>query len=1038
MNRVYNFLFSGSFMGILLLVFAFSIGMATFIENDFGSEASKVLVYNALWFEALLFLMVVNFTGMIFTHKLYRKSKLLALFIHISLIIILIGASITRYIGYEGQMHIRNAQTSNKFISLNTYVSGEISSGNAVEPIRDKVLFAPVRNNKYKKNLSVDGKKVNLELVQFFPNASEVVKPVENGVPVISIVIADHGGRKNVFLKEHDKKNLSGVIFDFGDTTSNETVQFVVMDDKLFFRAPFMIENIQMNTGEVTQLPPGEFHPAELMKLYRINQLNFVLRQFVESGVMEYQTGQVGSGFQGIQVLDMKASVNGTEKRFYLKGGKGFTGEVNEFDLNGVHFRMSYGSQMMTLPFALKLNEFQLERYPGSDSPSSYASEVTLIDEKEDLTMPFRIYMNHILDYKGYRFYQSSYDQDEKGTILSVNHDYWGTLITYTGYFILFVSLILSLFFKQSRFAKLSSQLKDIHLKRKKLLLIWLVLLSVLVVPDTRAQQQEPLRSVSADHAASFGKLLVQKRDGRIIPMNTIASEVLVKVYKKDHIGDLNADQVFLEMLYNPVVWQAKKMIKVGNPELQNLLRLDGKYAAFDDFFDKTGKYVLKGRVDEAFRKSPGKRNKFEKELIAVDERVNVCYMTYYGSLLKIYPLPDHPDNKWVTPFDHLHGIVSSDSVFIRTSLKTYMDLLTKSVGTGSYAGAEKALQEIKDYQHTYGQAVIPSETRLNLEVLYNKIGVFKRLFPVYMILGLVLLGIFLIELFRPKSEFKKSTLVISVLLFIAFLAHTAGLALRWYISGHAPWSNGYESMIYIAWAGMLAGLLFSKRSSITLSITALLAGVALLVAHLSWMDPEITNLVPVLKSYWLTIHVATITASYGFLGLGSLMAFLNLGIMIFRTKKNLQRIDMTILELTNIIEMALLVGLVLLTIGNFLGGIWANESWGRYWGWDPKETWALVTIIVYAFVLHLRLIPGLRSIYTINFTAMVAFSSVIMTYFGVNYYLSGLHSYAKGDPVPIPVFVYYTIAVILVISILAAYNEMKLKGEESSLQDPD
>jgi cytochrome c-type biogenesis protein CcsB len=243
--------------------------------------------------------------------------------------------------------------------------------------------------------------------------------------------------------------------------------------------------------------------------------------------------------------------------------------------------------------------------------------------------------------------------------------------------------------------------------------------------------------------------------------------------------------------------------------------------------------------------------------------------------------------------------------------------------------------------------------------------------------------------------------------------------------------------MIYIAWASMLAGFLFRKNSTITLSVTAILAGIALLVAHLSWMDPEITNLVPVLKSYWLTIHVATITASYGFLALGSLMAFLNLGIMIFRTKKNIQRIDLTILELTNIIEMSLLVGLVLLTIGNFLGGIWANESWGRYWGWDPKETWSLVTIIIYAFVLHLRLIPGLRSVYAFNFTAMVAFSSVIMTYFGVNYYLSGLHSYAKGDPVPIPDFVYYTVFVVIVISLLAAYNEMKLKGEEQTLKDP-
>ncbi len=1036
MKRILNYLFSGSLMGVLLLVFAFSIGLATFIENDFGSDAAKVLVYNAHWFEVLLFVMVVNFTGMIFTHKLYRKSKLVVLAIHVSLIIIILGAAITRFFGFEGQMHIRNGQTTDKFISFDTYISGEISWGNGKETFSDKVLFAPIRNNKYRKKLSAGDKEVKLELIRFIPNAREVVRPSTEGEPVISIVIAVRSGRQDLILKKNETKVVEETTFAF-DTTQNHTVQFILIRDSLFFRSPYEIQEIRMNSGDVTSLLPNEFHPAEMMKLYRVNQLNFVIKSFTENAVIEYQSGHEGTDMRGVQVVEMNASVDGRDKKFYLKGGKGFTGGVDQFDLNGVHFGVSYGSKIMTLPFALKLNEFQLERYPGSDSPSSYASEVTVIDKDKNLEMPFRIYMNHILDYKGYRFYQSSYDQDEKGTILSVNHDYWGTLITYTGYFLLFAFLIASLFFKQSRFVRLSNQLKDIHVKRRKLAMVWLALIAFTVIPGMAAVQGNGPETVPPGPAASFGKLLVQKHDGRIIPINTIANEVLVKVYKKNRFEKYNADQVFLGMLYNPFKWQTKKMIKVGNPDLQNLLHLNGKYAAFEDFFEKSGKYVLKERVDEAFRKSPGQRNKFEKELIAVDERVNVCYMTYYGSLLKIYPLPGHPGQKWVTPFDRFDHIPTEDSLFIRTSLKTYMDLLKTAGDGGSWAEAETALQKIKDYQYKFGGDVIPSQTRLNLEVFYNKLGIFKRLFPVYMLLGFLLLVFFLIELFRPKTEFRKSTRVVAVLLFIAFLAHTAGLIMRWYISGHAPWSNGYESMIYIAWASMFAGFLFRKNSTITLSVTAMLAGIALLVAHLSWMDPEITNLVPVLKSYWLTIHVATITASYGFLALGSLMAFLNLGIMIFRTKNNFQRIDLTILELTSIIEMSLLVGLVLLTIGNFLGGIWANESWGRYWGWDPKETWSLVTIIIYAFVLHLRLIPGLRSIYIFNFTAMVAFASVIMTYFGVNYYLSGLHSYAKGDPVPIPDFVYYTVFAVIVVSLLAAYNEMKLKGEEPELKDP-
>jgi cytochrome c-type biogenesis protein CcsB len=263
-------------------------------------------------------------------------------------------------------------------------------------------------------------------------------------------------------------------------------------------------------------------------------------------------------------------------------------------------------------------------------------------------------------------------------------------------------------------------------------------------------------------------------------------------------------------------------------------------------------------------------------------------------------------------------------------------------------------------------------------------------------------------------------------ILILSFLAQTFGLGLRWYISGHAPWSDGYESMIYISWATILAGFIFSKNSPITLAATSILTALILFVAHLSWLDPQISNLVPVLKSYWLTIHVSLITGSYGFLGLGALLGFLNLILFILR-KENDKFISLTIRELTYVSEMTLIVGLILLTMGNFLGGVWANESWGRYWGWDPKESWALVTIIVYTFVLHMRFIPNLKSIYAFNIASLLAYSSVIMTYFGVNFYLSGLHSYAKGDPVPVPDFVFYSIGIIFLI-IALAYRNRELK----------
>lgn len=282
------------------------------------------------------------------------------------------------------------------------------------------------------------------------------------------------------------------------------------------------------------------------------------------------------------------------------------------------------------------------------------------------------------------------------------------------------------------------------------------------------------------------------------------------------------------------------------------------------------------------------------------------------------------------------------------------------------------------------------------------------------------------VAVFKQSRIIKIILKIFLGLVIVGFIIQTAGLGMRWYISGHAPWSNGYESMIYIAWVTMLSGLLFARKSNMTLAATTILSSIILMVAHLSWMNPEITNLVPVLKSYWLTIHVSIITASYGFLALSMLLGFLNMLIMIFRNSSNALNLNKNIRELSSISERSMIVGLYMLTIGTFLGGVWANESWGRYWGWDPKETWALISVVIYSFILHMRYIPGLRGKFSYNFTSVIGFFSILMTYFGVNYYLSGLHSYASGDPMPIPTFVYYSIAIILVVAILAYVKEQK------------
>jgi cytochrome c-type biogenesis protein CcsB len=313
---------------------------------------------------------------------------------------------------------------------------------------------------------------------------------------------------------------------------------------------------------------------------------------------------------------------------------------------------------------------------------------------------------------------------------------------------------------------------------------------------------------------------------------------------------------------------------------------------------------------------------------------------------------------------------------------------------------------------------------------LYYKLNIFEKLFPFYASVGLVMLIGLITSVIRGRKERSLILKVLGWLLFAGFLFHTLGLGLRWYIAGHAPMSNGYESMIFISWVTLLAGFIFSHKSAFALSATAVLASMTLMVAHLSFMDPEITNLMPVLKSYWLTLHVSVITGSYGFLGLGAILGFITLILLSLSNESNRERISITIDELTVINYKTLTLGLYFLTIGTFLGAIWANESWGRYWGWDPKETWSLITIIMYSIVIHSRLIPGMKDIFTFNLISVFAFSGVLMTYFGVNYYLSGMHSYASGDPVPVPSFVYIAVILLAALSFLAYTRYTSYKKE--------
>jgi cytochrome c-type biogenesis protein CcsB len=655
-------------------------------------------------------------------------------------------------------------------------------------------------------------------------------------------------------------------------------------------------------------------------------------------------------------------------------------------------------------------------------SPSSYESIVVVNDPKQPESQPYRIFMNNVLKHRGYRFYQSSYDPDEHGTILSVNHDLPGTVVTYIGYFLLSFGMLVSLFAPKSRFQFLTRRSK--HLRTKPLLLI---LIALLTGNNLKAEESSYLKTIDYEHARKFGTLLVQDKQGRVKPVSALSGALLRKITRKAQFQGLHPDQVFLGMITAPQKWKRVPMIKISNDNLAKTLGIKGKYGAFTDFVDEQrGVYHLKKWVETAYEKKPAQRNTFDKEVMKVDERVNIFFLITRMEFTNFFPVPKHPHQKWLNYPATAENPLIYENNTARRLFSAYLSALHEATQTGHYQEADRLLERLKYHQSHYGAEIIPSVQKQQAEIWYNDANLFVRLGIVYGAAGFIL---FIVILIRIMSNRKINWLYLPItgILIITFLAHIAGLALRWYISDHAPWSDGYESMIYIGFATMAAGFIFMKNTPLALSAASILAAITLLVAHLSWMDPEITNLVPVLKSYWLTIHVSVITGSYGFLALGALMGLFNLILYTLKNEQNTRFIDQKIEQLSLVNEMTLTIGLYMLTIGTFLGGVWANESWGRYWGWDPKETWALISVIVYAFILHMRLIPGLGGRFLFNLASLVGFGSILMTYFGVNFYLSGLHSYAKGDPMPIPDFVYFTLAVITVITVAGFLNQRRL-----------
>lgn len=1028
-KKIFSFLFSTRLMAFLFIAFAGAMAAGTFIEDAYNTDTARIIVYNSWWFEAIMLFFMINFLGNIKRYQLYKKEKWATLTLHLSFILILLGAFVTRYISYEGMMPIREGATENQVFSDKTYLTflvdgqhqGEMKRRTFEKPL---LLSAAVDNN-FSDSYKFSDIPFKVELVDFIMGATETIKKDEKGILYLKLVEAGAGTRHEHFLKEGEIQSIHNVLFTLNKFTEG-AINITAKDDVYTIQTPFDGSFMRMADKMQGKVNKDKSEPLMMRSLYNLGGTQFVFPEVAIKGVKTFKSNNDYKDQKTDDALILKISNQGKEKEITLIGSKGKMGEPQVFKQGDLEYTVFFGSKVYELPFKIKLNKFIASKYPGTDkSYSAFESQVTILD-----ATPFdvRIFMNNVLDYEGFRFFQAGFDPDEKGTKLSVNHDFWGTWITYIGYFLLYFGMLAILFTKHSRFADLKSKLDKVRAKKSGLTTILVLLFTISGFSQKHAHnkptevQIDSLLSkyiVNEEHAAKFGRLVIQDEGGRMKPINTFASELLRKVSKSDVYKNMNADQVFISMTQFPQVWYEVPMIylKKGNDSIRKLIgvKSDVKLASLIDFFDEKGNYKLSSQLDEAYKEAVP--NAFQKDFIEADKRVNLLYSALSGQILKVFPKPNDKNNKWVSYLEINHPTKSALDT-IKNIVPFYLNSLDKDAISNDYKLSNSLLAGLEKYQKKYGAAVRPSDEKIDSEIIYNKYDIFKKLFSWYMYAGVLMFLFVIINIFNKKKWVNYSVTTFHIIIGLLFGLHTLGLIARWYISGHAPWSNAYESMIYVGWSIMFFGLVFGRKSQLTVASTAFVAAMILMIAHWNWLDPAIANLQPVLNSYWLMIHVAVIVASYGPFALAAILGLVAMFLMLFTTEKNKKIMDLNIKEITYINEMSLTVGLVMLTIGNFLGGQWANESWGRYWGWDPKETWALISIMVYAFVIHMRFVPALRSKFIYNFMSVLAFASILMTYFGVNFHLSGLHSYASGEKQNVKVYI-YVLVIFVVFSII-------------------
>lgn len=911
----------------LMFIIAIFCAFATFFESFKGSEFASKYFYGAWYFHLLLFWLVCCVIYCIYKYKLF--SNLSLFLIHISFVFIFIGAVLTHFFGFEGIIHLRQSNSASSILSTKTKLK-IIQNDNEIS------------SDDIKSKLSLND--ISIEFKEFSSEGSSgyIASDDLNDSAYIRLNFFKNNENYELELFENECNLVQDLNVCFNKLADGNYINFYIKDNKFYAKSNVDFKRYYQNSYE------------NLNQEFEFSEGVYYYDDFSFNAIKLLTHAKLGYLMQGGNLQTIKLNLNdkGIIKDLVLALNQEFLYK---------DYKILWAQEELKLDYKIYLKRFILQTYPSSNSPKDYISELLILDNEKQINA--NISMNKVLDYKGIRYFQHSYDEDLKGSILSANKDL-GKIPTYTGYFLLFLGCFLNLF-------------------SKKTLAYFKALSLIFMIFSANNLKADDFNS----HIKLLNTLIAQDLNDRFVPFFNLSKDLCNKL---DCPNKSLASEEIFRLITDVNYVNEARLIRVKNPKLKELLNCDD-YAKFSDFYEN-GVYKLKDILKLSYAKGEANFNDFDKALLKLDESVNIFYLIFTAELFKI--IPETSDKQRL-----LSPLASDLNLENQKLANDYISEILLAKKTNEYKNANEILEKIKNLQKI--QDFLPSENQIKAEIFLNKYDVFYNLCLAYLVL-------FFISLFFINSKSK----IIFYLSLILFIIHLALIITRGFVANFTPLSNTYEGLIYIALSSVFAGLVF--RKNLLLSLCLLLSVAVLMTAHLNDINPQITNLIPVLNSPYLSIHVSLITASYGFFALSALIAFVKLVCIIIKKPYEKALIQM---------HLANLLGLLLLICGNFLGAIWANESWGRYWGWDSKETWSLISILIYAILVHLKLQSELiKSLFS-----LWSFGSILMTYFGVNYYLVGKHSYAgEQSNFNSPSWLIISVLILLIFSLVAVFRSRK------------